>query len=140
MNSGQKCAHPVELLSVYPTLNKLCGLPERDDLEGRVLLPLLQDANADWPHNAVTTHGHNNHAVRSETHRYIRYHDGSEELYDLVRDPNEWTNLADRPDLASIKAKLAQSIPAKNAAPARAAAAEKRAKKGRSAKKKSPQN
>ena len=50
---------------------------------------------APWP--ALTTHGPNNHAVRTERFRYIRYADGSEELYDMVADPNEWTNLAERP-------------------------------------------
>ena len=32
--------------------------------------------------------------MRSRDWRYIRYADGSEELYDMVADPNEWTNLA----------------------------------------------
>ena len=31
-----------------------------------------------------------NHTVRTEKWRYIRYADGTEELYDMVRDPNEW--------------------------------------------------
>jgi len=29
--------------------------------------------------------------------RYIRYEDGSEELYDHRVDPDEWTNLANKP-------------------------------------------
>ena len=45
--------------------------------------------------------------VRSERYRYIRYHDGSEELYDLERDPNEWTNRASDPELAAVKQRLA---------------------------------
>jgi hypothetical protein len=32
--------------------------------------------------------------VRSERWRYIRYADGSEELYDMHADPHEWSNLA----------------------------------------------
>ena len=40
------------------------------------------------------------HAVRTERWRYIRYADGSEELYDHDRDPDEWTNVAkDHPDV-----------------------------------------
>jgi hypothetical protein len=42
---------------------------------------------------ALTTHGKDNHAVRSERYRYIRYNDGSEELYDMKEDPREWDNL-----------------------------------------------
>ena len=32
-------------------------------------------------------------ALRSEHWRYIRYNDGSEELYDHRSDPKEWKNL-----------------------------------------------
>ena len=32
--------------------------------------------------------------MRSQNWRYIRYHDGSEELYNRNQDPNEWDNLA----------------------------------------------
>ncbi len=57
-------------------------------------MPLLRDPDAAWDRPAVTTHGRNNHAVRSERWRYIRYADGSEELYDHDADPLEWANLA----------------------------------------------
>ncbi len=85
---------PVELLSIYPTLVDLCGLPENSKLEGVSLRPLLGDPEADWEHVAISTLGQNNHAVRDERWRYIRYADGSQELYDHENDPNEWTNLA----------------------------------------------
>jgi choline-sulfatase len=91
------CHESVELLDIYPTLVELCGLPERPQLEGHSLAPQLRDATTKrtWP--AITTHGPNNHAVRSRHWRYIRYADGSEELYDMRNDPAEWHNLADDP-------------------------------------------
>ena len=64
--------------------------------------------------SSLSTFGFGNHAVRSERYRYIRYHDGSEELYDHETDPDEWTNLAGDPDYASIKAELARSLPEHN--------------------------
>ena len=93
---GQERTQPAELLSIYPTLIELCGLPRNPDVEGESLAPLLNDgsSNRDWPHLAISTYGQNNHAVRSERYRYIRYHDGSEEFYDLRKDPHEWKNLA----------------------------------------------
>jgi hypothetical protein len=60
-----------------------------------------------------------NHAVRSERHRYIRYAAGDEELYDHATDPHEWTNLAQRPELAAVKSELAHWLPRHDAPPVR---------------------
>ena len=94
--SGSVSTRPAELLDLYPTLVEMGGLPEKGGLEGHSLVPQLKNARAprEWP--AITTHNHDNHGVRSENWRYIRYADGSEELYDMRRDPNEWNNLAGR--------------------------------------------
>ena len=43
--------------------------------------------------------------------RYIRYFDGSEELYDLRKDAEEWTNIANWPEYKGIKRRLATHIP-----------------------------
>ena len=126
MNKGTRCSRPTELLSIYPTLIDLCGLPKRGALEGASLSPLLKDSDAPWQRPALTTHGKNNHAVRTERYRYIRYYEGSEELYDLQNDPNEWTNLAAKKELAPVKQELARWLPKVNADPARSAAARKR--------------
>lgn len=116
---GMSCHRPVELLSIYPTLIELCGLPSRDGLEGVSLKPLLTKPDAEWPNVAMTTFGKENHAVRNETHRYIRYKDGSEELYDLRVDPNEWNNLAGDETLTHLKTDLAKFLPNTNAEPAK---------------------
>jgi arylsulfatase A-like enzyme len=100
--AGGRCRQPAELLDIYPTLAELCGLPARNDLEGRSLAPQLKDDRAPREHPAITSHNQGNHAVRSERWRYIRYADGSEELYDMIADPNEWTNLAGETRLASV--------------------------------------
>ena len=55
-----------------------------------------------------------NHAVRSDRFRYIRYHDGSEELYDHDLDPQEWINIVDDPEYAHVKADLARWLPEEN--------------------------
>jgi hypothetical protein len=49
--------------------------------------------------------------VRDAQWRYIRYADGSEELYDHSKDPYEWTNLAGEVGMSDIKARLASSLP-----------------------------
>ncbi|MCB1124937.1 MAG: sulfatase [Verrucomicrobiae bacterium] len=117
MARAGKCSQPVELLDLYPTLVELCGLPARDGLDGHSLVPQLEDPNARraWP--AITTHGPDNHGIRTERWRYIRYADGSEELYDLEADANEWTNVVARPENAAIKQRLARWLPQVNTAP-----------------------
>ena len=57
-------------------------------------MPQLRNAASDRQRPAITSHNQGNHAIRSERWRYIRYADGTEELYDTLNDPNEWTNLA----------------------------------------------
>jgi arylsulfatase A-like enzyme len=115
---GGRCSQPAELLDLYPTLVELCKLPEHDGLEGHSLVPQLKNAHAPRPWPAITTHNRGNHAVRSERWRYIRYAEGSEELYDHVADPNEWHNKAADPDFADIKRQLAAWLPRHEALPA----------------------
>ena len=47
---------------------------------------------------------------RTENWRYIRYGNGMEELYNHRKDPHEWTNLADSPEHATIKAGLSDKL------------------------------
>ncbi len=117
VSAGGVCQRPAELLDVYPTLAALCGLPERPENEGHSLATQLRDPAAPRPWPALTTHGPNNHAVRTERFRYIRYADGSEELYDMAADPNEWTNLAGDPAHAATKQDLAKCLPTRSAEP-----------------------
>ena len=110
----QRCGRPVTLLDVYPTLVELCGLKAKPELEGKSLVPLLKDVNAVWDRPALTTHGRNNHSLRTERWRYIRYSDGTEELYDHASDALEWRNLAGEPGYADVKKKLAVWLPETN--------------------------
>ncbi|QGJ70357.1 Iduronate sulfatase [Planctomycetales bacterium 10988] len=111
---GTRCDRPVNLLDIYPTLIELCDLHPREELQGQSLVPLLKNPMMEWKRPSLTTHGRNNHSLRSDRWRYIRYEDGSEELYDHQADPYEWTNLADEEAYASIKKELAQWFPTDN--------------------------
>lgn len=105
----------VNLMDIYPTLIELCQLPEKKGLEGRSVAPLLKNPAAKWEYPSVTTHGLGNHAVRSEKFRYIKYEDGSEELYDHDADPQEFKNLAKDEKYAAVKKELIKSLPKVNA-------------------------
>jgi hypothetical protein len=55
--------------------------------------------------------------VRSTRWRYIRYADGSEELYDHFNDGKEWHNLADDTNFAGVIAEHVKWLPEEEAAP-----------------------
>ncbi|MBA4030709.1 MAG: choline-sulfatase [Planctomyces sp.] len=115
---GAKCSQPAELLDIYPTLAALCELQPPVDLEGLSLVTQLQDAGTSRERPAITSHNQGNHAIRSLHHRYIRYADGSEELYDHRTDPHEWRNLANDPAQAAIIKTHRQWLPLTDLPPA----------------------
>jgi arylsulfatase A-like enzyme len=108
------CDRTVDFMTIYPTLTDLCGIPVPEHVEGKSIRPLLLNPKDQWDKPALTTHGFNNHAVRTAAWRYVRYANGDEELYDEVKDPFEWINLAKKGEFASIKAELARHLPALN--------------------------
>ncbi len=118
VTAGGRVTQPAELLDIYPTLIDLCGLPNRDDLEGITLRPQLEDATAARARPAITSHNQGNHGIRSERWRYISYADGTEELYDMVNDPLEWKNLASDPSLAGVVAEHRRWLPKIDVPPA----------------------
>ncbi|MCB1120816.1 MAG: sulfatase-like hydrolase/transferase, partial [Verrucomicrobiae bacterium] len=115
--SGSRSPEAVSLIDLYPTLMDLCGMEVSNTLDGESLRPLLADPDGSRESPAVITFGFRNHAIRDERWNYIRYHDGTEELYDMWLDPNEWTNLAGVPQLFPIKERLSVWLPESNAPP-----------------------
>ena len=108
---GQVTNTTVSLLDLYPTLIDLAGLPANDANEGVSLRALVEGSGEAPDHVAITTYGHANHAIRDDRYRYIRFTDGSEELYDHQNDPDEWVNLASNTEYDDVKQGLAQHVP-----------------------------
>jgi len=114
-NQGQKCNQPVSLLDIYPTLVDLCKLPENNENEGKSIAPLLKNPNDDWDRPVLTTYGRGNNSIKDEKYNYIQYYDGTEELYNREKDPNEWDNLAQNPKYSDVIARLKKYIPTESA-------------------------
>jgi arylsulfatase A-like enzyme len=108
------CRRTVDSIHIFPTLCELTGLKIPSQVEGVSFTALIKDPSSAWDIPAITTFGANNHTVRSERWRYIRYLDGDEELYDHSVDPNEWENLASKPGMEKIKSELAAHLPKVN--------------------------
>ncbi len=91
------CSSLVEFLDIYPTVAELCGLSVPESVRGLSLKPVLDDPTKRI-HDDVLTHitrgGISGFGLRTEKWRYIRWSDGSEELYDHEKDSEEWYNLA----------------------------------------------
>jgi len=114
---GSTCEQPVDMVNVFPTLAALCGLPIPEGLDGHNMSPLLADPESDWEWPAMSEIKTGNMAVRTMDWRYIRYNDGTEELYDREADPYEWNNLAGNPEYQEIMAKHRKWIPENFAKP-----------------------
>jgi uncharacterized sulfatase len=107
---GSKVSAPVELVDLYPTIVALAGLPTVPDVDGRSLVPLLDDPGAPGWEAAFSYRyvqsPRRGWSLRTERARYTLWPDGSEELYDHTADPRELRNLADRDDLATLKTRM----------------------------------
>lgn len=115
-SAGKPSAGLAELVDLYPTLAELTGLTDKapEILEGRSLVPLLSDPDADWDReSSYTVMGGKKAAhrsIRTNRFRYSRYSGGEEELYDHDNDPDEITNQAANPEFAPVIEKLRASM------------------------------
>ncbi len=105
------CDEPVELLDIYPTLAGLAGLEPPSQIEGVSLMPQIDDPGIKRARPAMTTHNPGNFGIRSDRFRLIRYADGSEEFYDMVNDPNEFTNRSGSSNFKSDADALRRFVP-----------------------------
>lgn len=98
---GQVISETVEIRDVLPTFLDAAGAPSHPELDGRSLLPLIAGKSENWRPYIDLEHGicysPQNHwnALTDGREKYI-YHayDGSEQFFDLERDPHELNDLA----------------------------------------------
>jgi iduronate 2-sulfatase len=107
MPSGQADSL-VELVDLYPTICELTGVPVPAAAEGKSLLPVLAAADVRIRDAALSLH--NGQSLRTDDWHYIRYNDGTEELYDMVNDPDQMTNLAGASEHAAVRQRLADQL------------------------------
>lgn len=106
----------VSLQDLYPTLAELCGLKLKNAVDGRSLVPLLENPEEEWKSTAFTglcekkTGSQAFLTIRDESGRYIRYNDGEEEYYATGNDPNEWKNEIENPQFNKQIASLRNAI------------------------------
>ena len=100
---GVSCSRPVELLSIFPTLSEICKLPNPLNIDGLSITKLwkILVLTGITPPLQLLIKG--NHSIRTERYRYIRYANGSEELYDHKTDYNEWNNVINDQQYSKVR-------------------------------------
>ena len=108
----------VSLIDIYPTLVEICDLPAVAGLEGKSLAGMLRQPQTATDRSVFLPYLEpGGYAIINQNWRYIHYSDHTEELYDVQKDPHEWTNLAQDPTFSQIKQDLQDTAP-KSFAPA----------------------
>jgi arylsulfatase A-like enzyme len=102
---------PVSLIDIGPTLAELCPVKIYAPHEGASLVPVVDSPDLADEHPPIMTWLEGNYAVRQGQYRYIRYNTGDAELYDHEADPEEYTNVANWPLFAGVRATLDGYLP-----------------------------
>lgn len=110
---GTRDARPAQLVDIVPTVLQALGIAAPAPLDGVPLgggreVMLAEDFPPSWPVSQSHRHGGGSRAIVVAGLKYLRNDDGTEELYDLGRDPLEERNLAEtRPEaVAGLRARL----------------------------------
>ena len=99
----------VELVDLYPTLCQLVGLAAPEAAQGMSLVPVLADPSVAVKQHALSF-ARAGTSLRSDDWHYMKYRDGSAELYNMNDDIQEFTNLADDPAYREVRKRLDQSL------------------------------
>ncbi len=112
------CNSLTELLDLYPTVADLCGLEVPERLQGKNIAPMLDNPAYTVRDAAFSVAPmRKGFLLREDNWAYIQYKEDASagvELFDLVNDPKQYTNLAEKPAYAAVvesfKGKLAAKL------------------------------
>lgn len=106
IEQGKRIEQPIGQINLFPTIVEAagCELEEADaDLPGVSLLPTARGDESELPKVVLSqyhAHGVRNgwFMVRKDEHKLIHYHGYGHELYDVVADPDELSDLTVDPE------------------------------------------
>jgi len=117
---GEKTESPSEFVDIFPTLCELADIPIPQRVEGKSLVPVLDDPGVEVREAALGQYPRDEdkmgYTLRDKRYRYVKwmkldYYAGettglmdSHELYDYQTDPLETVNLAENPEYAEVVA------------------------------------
>ena len=96
-----------ELVDLYPTCTDLLGIPEAKGIVGKSLVPILENSETTVRDTALSLHNERHikrkgAGIRSKNWAYMNYGEHGEVLYDMNKDPHQYTNLVNDPKYAVI--------------------------------------
>lgn len=105
---GQKpgrCNSFVELIDLYPTVASLCGLKIPKHVQGKNITKLLEDPTQKVRDAAFCVNHKKSFLLRTDKWAFIQHGEDASlglQLYDMQKDPKQYTNLADQPEYKAI--------------------------------------
>jgi len=118
---GQVVSELVSLIDIAPSFLSAAGIPVPDHMRGRPLQPLADGSAEDWRQHvfAQISESQTGRCMRTDRWKYSVsiperqisspfYYE--EFLYDLDEDPHEQNNLVADPELAEVRAELAEMV------------------------------
>jgi iduronate 2-sulfatase len=110
------CHSFVELLDLFPTTAALCGLKIPARIQGKNITATLEDSQHQV-RSGIFCNNKKGLLYRDDKWAYIEYGERKKkgaELYDMLKDPKQFTNLVNNPEYASVlremKAKMAAKL------------------------------
>lgn len=104
---GRVIDQPVELMDIMPTILDMAGLKPPDSVDGRSVIPLIQGETDDWREYVhgeicdIQSASTGMHYLTDGQRKYAWFPGlGTEQFFDLERDPCEVNDLADEPSRA----------------------------------------
>lgn len=105
-----------ELLDLYPTLSDYCEINIPKHVQGKSLKPIISQEKQDVREAAFTVLKSDCYMLRTKKWALMQYGDKGEkgyELYDMVKDPKQYTNLAKNPEYATALKTMKKMLQAK---------------------------
>ncbi|MEN8848412.1 MAG: sulfatase [Akkermansiaceae bacterium] len=109
------CHSLVELLDLYPSLSKMCGLEVPKRIQGKDFSQVFDDPTHEVREAAFSVNG-KGFLLREHDWAYIQYGregKGGEELFDMKKDPKQYTNLVKDPQHAEFVSRFRKKMEAK---------------------------
>jgi iduronate 2-sulfatase len=108
-----RSSSPVELVDFYPTCTDLFNIATPKGIHGKSLIPILKDPKHMIRDTAlILERSGQGGSVRSKKWQYFKYtaKGGGEELYDMEKDPEQYTNLLSNPEYSAVLNEYRQKL------------------------------